>query len=177
MMIIKNQGETESDIPLISTGRSTTIWKAILFITLLISSMPAYSQKSAVFQWLAGTWEINTGRGIISESWQVLDDSTLVGKSVFIKNGKDTIPQETLKLVFQFGDWHYISRVVGQNEGKDIPFKIIFQSGTEFISENPTHDFPQRISYRKVSEQLMYASIEGRKNGKYNKQNFNFSKK
>ncbi|NBP69944.1 MAG: hypothetical protein EBU52_14495 [Cytophagia bacterium] len=37
----------------------------------------------------------------------------------------------------------------------------------------PTHDFPQRIAYRRVKNQL-YASIEGLKKGKYQKQNFDF---
>jgi len=143
----------------------------------LFFSSRVISQKPVAFQWLIGIWEINTGNGMINESWQMADDSTLAGKSVFIKNGKDTIPQESLTLALRNGEWTYTSAVVGQNNNQPVEFKIIYQGRSEFISENPSHDFPQRIAYRKVSDQLMYASIEGRKNGKYNKQNFNFSKK
>jgi len=143
----------------------------------LFWSAPGISQKPVLFQWLIGVWEINTGNGMINESWQMADDSTLVGKSVFIKNGKDTIPQESLTLALRNGEWYYISTVVSQNNNQPVEFKVIYHGRSEFISENPSHDFPQRIAYRKVSDQLMYASIEGRKNGKYGKQNFNFNKK
>jgi hypothetical protein len=43
----------------------------------------------------------------------------------------------------------------------------------EFICENPSHDFPQRIAYRRIENDL-FASIEGRKNNKYSKQNYDF---
>jgi hypothetical protein len=55
-----------------------------------------------------------------------------------------------------------------------VKFKVIFLKATEFICENPAHDFPQRIAYRRIKQQL-FASTEGKKNGRYNKQNFDFS--
>ncbi len=150
---------------------------SLVVVFFLLWSIESFAQNPAPFQWLIGIWEINTGSGIIQESWQLEGDSTLAGKSVFIKNGKDTIPQETLTLAHRNGEWHYISTVVGQNNNAPVEFKVIYLGRSEFISENPSHDFPQRIAYRKVSDQLMYASIEGRRGGKYAKQNFNFNKK
>jgi uncharacterized protein YciI len=70
--------------------------------------------------------------------------------------------------------WYYISTVTGQNNKQPVAFKIIFQRFGEFISENPAHDFPQRISYRRYLPMLMFASIEGNSKGRYSKQNFNF---
>lgn len=132
------------------------------------------AQKSEQMKWLAGSWKINTGNGIIQEDWKIQDDSTLIGRSIFIKNGKDTIPQESIELSFRNGDWYYSPTVASQNNGQAIPFKVIFIKGTEFISENPEHDFPQRISYRRIKTQL-FASIEGRKNAKFAKMNFDYS--
>ncbi len=107
------------------------------------------------------------------EQWHISDDSTLKGRSIFIKNISDSIPQETIELAFRNGEWHYIPTVISQNNARPVSFKVILLKGTEFISENPQHDFPQRIAYRRIKNQL-YASIEGRKNGRYGKQNFDF---
>lgn len=144
-----------------------------LFITVFFAAQNLYSQNADAFKWVAGKWKITTGNGVIAESWQLVNDSTLEGKSYFIKTNKDSIPQESLQLAYRDGNWYYISTVNGQNDNKPVRFKIIFQKGTEFISENPAHDFPQRIAYRRINNQI-FASIEGRKNGKYSKQNFDF---
>ncbi len=147
------------------------LFTALLFIATVHLS---FAQKSEQMKWLVGTWKINTGSGMIIEQWQINNDSTLTGKSFFVKGGTDTIPQETIELSFRNGDWHYIPTVKNQNNAQPVSFKIIFLKGTELISENPAHDFPQRIAYRRIKNQL-FASIEGRKNGKYGKQNFDFS--
>ena len=146
----------------------------ILFILCLIVSMIGYGQRISAVQWMVGTWKINTPQGVIVEVWQAKDDSTLHGRSLFVKASGDSITQETIELAYRNGDWYYSPRVMNQNGGKAVPFKIVFIRGTEFISENPAHDFPQRIAYRRI-KQNMYASIEGKRNGRYSKQNFDFT--
>jgi fructose-specific component phosphotransferase system IIB-like protein len=141
---------------------------------LLLTCVLVQAQPSATFKWLAGKWKINTPNGTVMESWSIINDSTLAGKSVFIKNNTDTIPQETIELAFRNGQWYYIPAVQGQNNNQPVKLAVIFQKGTEFICENPAHDFPQRIAYRRINKQL-FASIEGRRNGKYTKVNFDFS--
>lgn len=143
----------------------------ICLVCLLSTALIA--QKNSTPTWLAGTWKINTGNGSIVEQWKVLNDSTLQGKSMFVKTAGDSALQETLVLSYRKGEWNYTSTVVGQNNNLPVSFKIIFMGRTEFISENKTHDFPQRISYRRIKNNL-FASIEGARNGKYTKQNFDF---
>jgi Domain of unknown function (DUF6265) len=147
--------------------------KLIIIIYLFIIAN-SYAQKSDQLKWMVGTWKINAGSSPIVEQWQIANDSTLTGKSFFVKNDTDTILQETIELAFRNGDWHYIPTVRNQNNAQPVSFKFVFLKGTEFISENPTHDFPQRIAYRRIKNQL-FASIEGKKNGKYGKQNFDFT--
>lgn len=143
------------------------------FLLFLAASITSSAQKIDQMKWMVGTWKINAGANIIVEEWKVNNDSTIAGKSYFIKNGTDTIPQETIELAFRNGDWYYIPTVKNQNNAQPVPFKVIFLRGMEFISENPAHDFPQRIAYRRIKNQL-FASIEGKRNGKYSKQNFDF---
>ena len=149
--------------------------KLLGILFLMAASNESYSQKAEELRWLVDTWTIDTGQGLVVEKWQILNDSTLSGRSVFVKSGNDTIPQESLKLLYQKGQWTYISTVQGQNNNRPVPFKMIFLKGTEFICENPTHDFPQRISYRRINHQL-FASIEGKKSGRLRKENFDFIK-
>jgi hypothetical protein len=136
--------------------------------------MVSFAQKTVSMQWLAGAWKIDTGRGLIIEKWRVINDSTLLGKSMFVKSQGDSVLQESMELSSRKGQWTFTSTVQGQNNNQPVSFKVIFARGTEFISENPEHDFPQRIAYRRVRNNV-FASIEGRKNGKFNKQNFDFS--
>jgi hypothetical protein len=147
-----------------------------LFFCIVIAaiSTPIFAQKSEQMKWMTGTWKINAGSTLIIEQWQIVNDSTLSGKSVLVKNGSDTIPQESIQLLYRNGDWYYVSIARGQNNDQPVSFKVIYTKGTEFISENPVHDFPQRIAYRRIKNQL-FASIEGKNNNRYGKQNFDFS--
>lgn len=148
--------------------------KSICLFLFLTAASLSFGQIINPFQWLVGTWKITTSRGTIVEQWKQTNDSTFVGKSIFVKSPNDSLVQESIELKFRKGEWPYNPTAVGQNNDKPVQFKIIFNKGTEFISENPTHDFPQRIAYRRIKN-LLFASIEGRKNGKYGKQNFDFS--
>lgn len=144
-----------------------TVSSALLFTVVL------NAQQKADFSWLPGNWKINAGNTVIVEQWYKINDSTFHGKSYLIKNNKDTIPQENVKLVYRNSEWYYIPTVADQNNNQPVTFKIIFLKGTEFIAENPAHDFPQRIAYRRIKNQL-FASIEGRNNNKFSKINYDF---
>jgi len=144
-----------------------------LFAFLILGRTSA--QQPSSMNWLEGTWTIETGRGEIVETWKVVNDSTLTGEGKFVNPAGESRIQETLELTRRDGVWSYISTVQGQNNNAPVAFRVIFARDTEFISENPAHDFPQRIAYRRVEDRI-FASIEGRKNGTYNKQNFDYKK-
>jgi hypothetical protein len=147
--------------------------RIIFIILMLINCGLAYSQQPISMRWLTGIWKIDTGRGYIVEQWKVINDSTLQGRSLFVKAQGDSVLQESIALTLRKGQWTFTPTVQGQNNNQPVSFKVIFARDTEFIAENPEHDFPQRIAYRRVKNNL-FASIEGRKNGKFNKQNFDF---
>jgi hypothetical protein len=145
-----------------------------IILLICFVSTSSIAQNKLSMTWLAGTWKIDTGRGFIVEKWKSVNDSTLTGRSFFVKAQGDSVLQESLELSLRKGQWTFTSTVQGQNNNQPVSFRVIFARGTEFISENPEHDFPQRIAYRRVKNNL-FASIEGRKNGKFGKQNFDFT--
>ncbi|HCL05549.1 MAG TPA: hypothetical protein DHW64_06110 [Chitinophagaceae bacterium] len=148
--------------------------KSIVIIAFLLPGNLVSAQQTKAVQWMVGIWKINTPQGTVVEIWETKNDSTLQGRSVFVKSNNDTIPQERIEMAFRNGEWYYIPTVSNQNDGKPVSFKVIFLRANEFVSENPAHDFPQRIAYRRI-KQNMYASIEGKRNGRFSKQNFDFT--
>lgn len=147
--------------------------KYIFLLALLIIFHEAYPQKEDAMKWIVGTWTVNTRQGTVVEQWTQVNDSTLKGKSVLVKTVNDSLLQESLELTLRKGQWSYTSAVQGQNNNQSVSFPMIYLGGSEFISENPNHDFPQRIAYRRIKNQL-FASIEGTNSGRYSKVNFDF---
>ena len=54
---------------------------------------------------------------------------------------------------------YYVAHPKGQCPGTD--FKLTRASATEAVFENPQHDFPKRIMYRKNGDDALNASIDG----------------
>ncbi len=126
-------------------------------------------------EWLLGTWENNTNRGTIFESWEKVSDTSFSGKSYIIKEN-DTLVFETISLIEKNDNLFYIPAVKNQNQGLPVTFELTNQTETEMIFENPYHDFPQVISYTKISHGSLLAVISGTKNGQFRKQNFPMKK-
>lgn len=143
-------------------------------LIILFFNHSLFAQKSDQLKWMLGTWKLQMNNAAILEKWEIQNDSTLVGMSHFLK-GNDSILQEKMEMAFRSNSWHLISTVQNQNNARPITFKAILLKGMEIICENPDHDFPQRISYRRLKDQLL-ASIEGKKNNKFGKQNFDYVK-
>lgn len=152
----------------------------VIFSTLTSAHRP--NGKVQDMAWLVGRWTMDKGQSQLLEEWTIENDSTLAGKSLFIKNRTDTSLQETVQLAFRKNKWYYTPTVQGQNNNQPVQFVVIYQKGTEFIAENPSHDFPKRISYRRLNDQLfasiegyLFISIDGIREKGYRKANFDFS--
>lgn len=121
--------------------------------------------------WLIGTWENKTQRGTIFETWKKLSEVELSGKSYILKD-KDTIVLETIQLLQEQNNLFYIPKVKNQNDEAPVRFAAKIASDKELVVENPSHDFPQIISYTRISADSLVASIAGTKNGIERKQTF-----
>ncbi|MDJ1506615.1 DUF6265 family protein [Xanthocytophaga agilis] len=122
-------------------------------------------------EWLIGTWENKTSKGSIYETWSKITDNELLGKSYIVK-GKDTIVFENVRLVQQQDELFYSPTVKDQNNGLPVRFAAKIISATQLVFENAHHDFPQIISYIKISTDSLVAEISGVSNGKERKQTF-----
>lgn len=100
--------------------------------------------------WLIGTWENNTAKGSVYESWTRVNNIELAGKS-FKVHEEDTVVFETIKLIEENNVLYYLPVVKNQNDGRPVRFTSKKVTKNELVFENLAHDFPQRIVYTLVA--------------------------
>ena len=140
----------------------------LLLITLLISCKKSDSNDSdknekdkiRTAHWLIGSWQTKSTDGTLSENWKKLNDSTYQGQSYFVK-GKDTLHFETITLQQKGDELTYLATIKGQNSDKAVSFMLTKTTENQLVFENPTHDYPQKISYNHVSKDSLVAEISG----------------
>lgn len=115
-------------------------------------------------EWLLGKWVNTTDEGESVEIWEKASDSTFHGLNYFVMNG-DTSFSEEIRLAVIHDTLYYIPIVRDQNSGQPIYFQLKSASADQLIFENEKHDFPQFISYTKVTGDSILAEISGEKSG------------
>ena len=142
--------------------------RKFLFIVILltisngmVSRLLFINNKMETFNWMTGSWKMETKRGMIMETWISSNDSTLSGESIRVSITGGTELLEKIQLVHRNHEYFYIPVAQGQNENKPVKFKITTFSETGFVAENPEHDFPKRISYNLMSKDSIHAFIDG----------------
>ncbi|MES2679501.1 MAG: DUF6265 family protein [Bacteroidota bacterium] len=127
--------------------------------------------KLQKLDWLVGKWENKTPEGYAAEIWEKENDSTFNGVSYFIA-GKDTVSFEKISLLQSGLDLFYVPTVKGQNSGQPVTFQMTSQTDDLLVFENPEHDFPQKITYTRITNDSLLAEISGMIEGKPSTQQF-----
>lgn len=139
---------------------------AAAFVVSATISISAFGQQSKVddLGWMAGCWEINdTAKGrVVTEQWMKPLGGMMLGGSRTVKDGKANF-YEYMRLIEKDGAVYYVARP--QQNAEDTFFKLVRSNAAEAVFEQPGHDFPQRIIYRRNGEKLN-ARIEGKNEGK-----------
>jgi hypothetical protein len=121
--------------------------------------------------WIAGCWEYTRNTRHVTEHWLPVEGGTMIGVSRTVNNGKTT---EWEFLIIREGGkgLEYLAKPSGQPEAT---FTASAASATEVVFENPAHDFPKKISYKRDGDALV-ASIEGPMQGQTRKIDFPYKK-
>lgn len=129
----------------------------LLFVTLSVHVL-SQPQTLTPLKWLEGVWQQQGASRY--EKWTFVND-TLANGLAYIKNDEgESIPDELIQLKVINGVVYYMPLVKNQNEGKVVEFKVVRIRKNMFVAENPAHDYPQRIVYKKVSSSRLLAYIE-----------------
>ena len=131
------------------------------------TSAPAPQPRSPVQQvaWLAGCWELAGPRGVTEEHWLRPAGGQMIGVSRTIRRtaaGDSTTAHEFLRLFARGDTLVYAALPSGQTLTE---FKTRTPSESLVTFENPAHDFPQRIIYRRRGADSLLARIEGPRGG------------
>lgn len=111
--------------------------------------------------WLQGCWE-GGGASRFSEQWMRPEGGTMLAMSRTIK-GTKTVSHEFMRVwTDEEGHIFFTAYPSGQ---PGATFTLVRLSNEEVVFENPDHDFPQRIIYRK-SDGGVTGRIEGTAEGK-----------
>lgn len=112
--------------------------------------------------WLAGCWAAEGKDAGSQENWMAPVGGTMIGMSRTVRAGK-TIEFEFIRISTNSeGQLAYTATPSGQREATFVARSI---GAGELVFENPAHDFPQRIIYRRTGEQTFLARIEGMRGG------------
>lgn len=130
--------------------------KRILFICSVAVGNYGFSQLSFP-SFLKGTWKME---GLnVYERWDQLNDNTLKGISYKLsENGMEV--SEYIEINGSKGKIQYTASVIGQNNGAGIPFRLV-RADSLFVFENMKHDFPNSITYKRVSDHLLNVTVSG----------------
>lgn len=132
---------------------------SILLLSLFpLSGLAPRTPPSAPLGWLAGCWHLERGTTIIDEQWMSPLAGMMLGTGRTVKNGAVHEYEFTIIRVTP-GGATYDAHPSGQETttfSSSAP-----PAGDQVVFENPAHDFPQRVGYRRVSPDSVVAWIEG----------------
>lgn len=108
------------------------------------------------FTWMAGHWCQSQDGEVIEEQWLKPSGGLVVGMGRTVKNGQATSFEFT-RIEYRDGTPHYVAQPNGE---PPVAFKLTAIGAGWARFENPAHDFPKRVEYRRTSDGL-HAEIAG----------------
>ena len=131
---------------------------ALVIVLIAMAAAPAAQDDGlAPLRWLAGCWEQRRGERVSLEMWMPPAGGVMLGASRTLV-GSALREWEQVRLSMRDGRVIYTASPAGQPTAE---FTAAAVSDSGFTVENPAHDFPQRISYRRRGADSLIARIEG----------------
>ena len=132
--------------------------KRCALILLLCITTQAQTPTLADIAWISGAWQTTGGRRQVEEHWMQVAGASMLGMSRTVA-GEKTVEFEYLRIEQRADGIYYVAHPKARCPGTD--FKLTRASATEAVFENPQHDFPKRIIYRKTGDDSLTATIDG----------------
>ena len=120
--------------------------------------------------WLQGCWESVSPQRTVEEQWMAPRGHSMIGVGRTVR-GDQLVEYEFIVLREQEGQLAYQAHPSGQPSAKFLSRTV---SDTEVLFENPAHDFPQRVGYRRDGPDALLAWIEGTRNGQPRRVEFSY---
>ena len=133
-------------------------------MNLLLAALAAFQAAPAPAEpdldWLAGYW-LSCEDGVeVSETWSNRRGGIMLGSSITI--GDDAFGWEQARIEASEEGLTFHAQPRNQPAAA---FRLVRSGPTEAVFENPAHDFPQRVIYRREGDRLT-GRIEGTSGGR-----------
>jgi len=128
----------------------------VLCALLFAPCSPASAQSLKEFAWLAGSRSVK-GNTLIEERWTDPASNMMLGVSRTVRGDK-VVEFEFLRIEARADGLFYVAQPGGR---PPTDFKLTRWDGTEAIFENPEHDFPKRVIYRRMPDNVVVAKVDG----------------
>jgi hypothetical protein len=129
---------------------------AIAGWAMLTAAAPAARGVEAL-AWLSGVWVQDKGDRWTEERWAPPRGGVMLGTSL---SGSGSTAREFEFLRLAPASDGSISYWAAPGGKAAVPFRLVSNSAREAVFENPAHDFPTRIAYRR-SGNVLTATISG----------------
>ena len=130
----------------------------VLAVMLAIAAVPQ-TPTLADISWISGDWQTEPGgKTQIDEHWTAVAGASMLGMGRTVAGDK-TVEFEYLRIEQRPDGIYYVAHPKARCPGTD--FKLTRASATEAVFENPQHDFPKRIIYRKTGDDSLTATTDG----------------
>jgi hypothetical protein len=123
--------------------------------------------------WMDGCWVTSDGETTTEECWVAGRGPQMLGVNWQKKAGQ-IIFFELLRIKKTKSGIYYVARPKG---GKATRFLQVRFTRNSVVFDNPTHDFPNRITYQLSADGKLHAIIEGKPGGKPKKVEWVFQKR
>ena len=128
---------------------------AVMVIPALAGTAQAPALGNLAFT--AGCWNGDAGRGrVIAEQWTAPSVNVMLGTTRYLAGDRTVSREFTLVEADSSG----ITMTPHPRGQAPTPFRLVRLAGDTAVFENPAHDFPQRIIYRRVTTDTLVARIE-----------------
>ena len=131
---------------------------ALILLLAVTTQVSAQTPALTDISWISGSWQSEGGRRQIEEHWTKVAGESMLGMSRTVAGDK-TVEFEYLRIEQRADGIYYVAHPKARCPGTD--FKLTRASATEAVFENPQHDFPKRIIYRKSGDDVLTATIDG----------------
>ena len=122
--------------------------------------------------WLQGCWEASSPQRTIAEHWMAPHGGSMLGMSRTVRGGR-LAAHELIVLREQDGRVAYEAHPSGLAATVFLSTAV---SDTAALFENPEHDFPQRVGYRRVGSDSLLAWIDGTAGGAARRVEFRYAR-
>jgi hypothetical protein len=164
------QGRFRGSVPV---GPMTAALAAALTVC-VVGPLRSQEQPGVVVRvaWLQGCWEAASAQRTVEEQWMAPRGGSMLGMSRTVRGGR-LAGHELIVLRGERDRLAYEAHPSGQSATVFLSTTV---SDTLALFENPEHDFPQRVGYRRVGTDSLLAWIDGTVGGEARMVEFRFAR-